>query len=518
MNSNAKKNMHSAATQKGSSLSLRILLPTVLIITIIYLAVSLIGQKVGEELYNRQTIETLNNNLQLAQRALNEGWQNTQGAALRTEGLLREYTSTVLAGRLDFIGFSEQSGVMIFDSYTGKLIQAYPNNDAHLLESDIRNILKETSSQFYVYPLQSGGHALSTYFAPLGLHLIAFNKVSYQQTAGKKSQEILLITVFALTTAMLIITMFAVIYLSITKPLMSMQKKMAYMMKEDQYNNPLNTQEGSYEVQELSKQFNTLISHLHARDQQIQKHTETLEKKVEERTAELKNAQGQLILTERLAAIGEFASSVAHELRNPLSSIKLGVEKISEIEHIEGTNKRRLTLIQKEVARLSEMLSGILSFAAPSPVDIQTLATDTAVQEAIDLSKDMAEMAERKIIYHAEPGNWLAKADSHKLKQILLNVLKNAFEGSPNGSTIDIELKQTPTNVMICIQNEGEHMPKEVMDRLFEPFFTTKSQGTGLGLATTKRLLQEMGGDITLENHNENHILNTITLQKAGEH
>lgn len=501
-------------TQTGSSLALRLLLPTVLIIVIIYLAVDLIGSRISETLYNRQTVETLNNNLQLAQKALNEGWQNTEGAAIRTETLLKEYTTKVLAGRLDFIGFGDQSGVMIVDSYTGQNIQTYPSDALALAPEDVKRIIREQNSQFLVYELQRGGFALSTYFAPLGLHLIAFNKVGYAQTSGKENQKILLISVFALTTIMLMFMMFTVIYLSITNPLTKMRKKMSAMMEEDTYEESLSTTEGSLEIQELSKQFNTLISHIHARDQQIHKHAETLEKTVEKRTSELKNTQKQLVLSERLAAIGEFASSVAHELRNPLSSIKLGVDKISEIENLEGNNKRRLVLIQKEVKRLSEMLSGILAFAAPSAINKTSINLKEFMDDLITLSQDMEEKESRTIQLSQISAKIKITADADKLKQTLINVLKNAFEASPPNSLIDIQVTEKNNNILIQITNEGEPIPKEVQSRLFEPFFTTKSKGTGLGLATTKRLMQEMGGDIALENKDKNHIITILTLQK----
>lgn len=511
-----KKNkiLKSPEPHTGSSLVTRLILPTVLMIAIVYLAVSLIGSQIGKTLYNNQTTETLNNNLQLAQKALTEGWENTQGAALRTENLLKEYTTRVLAGRLDFIGFGEKSGVMVVDSYTGKNIQTYPSNDMALDIVDIQKMLKQTTSEYYVYELNKGGFALSTYFAPLGLHLIAFNKVSYQQTAGKENQQILLISVFAITTIMLIVMMFTVIHLSITKPLRDMQIKMSSMMKKDEYNEQLSTAEGSLEVQELSKQFNTLISHIHIRDQQIHKHAETLEKTVEKRTSELKETQSQLVLTERLAAIGEFASSVAHELRNPLSSIKLGVEKIAEIKGIEGNNKRRLTLIQKEVKRLSEMLSGILAFAAPSAIKMEKIKLHSFLADTVSLTNDMEEKEGRKIHLSKVNKEIYVQADSNKFKQTLINVLKNAFEASPNNSTVDIQVRDKKSKIYIEILNVGKHIPQDVQNRLFEPFFTTKSNGTGLGLATTKRLMQEMNGDIELENKDKSHILTILTLKK----
>lgn len=501
-------------SESGSRLTTRLLLPTILIIVIIYLAVSLIGSQISQSLYNRQTMETLNNNLQFAEKALYEGWRNTEGAALRTENLLKEYTSQVLAGRLDFIGFGEQSGVMVIDSYTGQNIQTYPSNDITLNPKDIQNILKQTTSGNFFYELQKGGLTSSFYFAPLGLHIIAFNKVGFEQTAGKENQQILLVSVFILTTVMLMLMLFLVIYISITRPLREMQKKMAYMTDNDIYNENLNTHEGSLEIQQLSGKFNILIKHIHERDEQIHKHAETLEKTIKQRTSELQKAQKQLVLTERLAAIGEFASSVAHELRNPLSSIKLGVEKISEIKAIEGNNKRRLILIQEEVERLSDMLSGILAFAAPSAIKIENINLKNFIEDTVYLTENMEEKEARQLIIQKINSTLNVKADFNKLKQTLINVLKNAFEASPNHSEVSIHIKEKDDNIFIYITNEGEQIPPEVKTRLFEPFFTTKSRGTGLGLATTKRLMHEMGGDIELNNKDKNHILTTLTLRK----
>lgn len=506
---NHTKNIH------GTSLTARLIWPTLLVIAITLTAVSLFGSRISESLYNRQTLETLKNNLQLTQKALNEAWKNTRGTAMRSDALLEDYTSKVFAGRLDFIGFHEKSGVIIADSYNGKIIKNYPNVDIVLNKSDISKIIKHDNVTYLVTNLADGGFAMSSHFAPLGLHLIAFNKLGFAQTTVKEDERFLLISVFLITALSLVSMMLLVVHISITKPLHKMTLNMDKAITKSNYDSSLDVHDGSKDIQALSMRFNTLISHINMRDKQIHKHAEELERLVEERTKELKTAQNQLVLSERLAAIGEFASSVAHELRNPLSSIKMGVEKISEIKIIEGNDRRRLTLIQNEVDRLSEMLNGILAFAAPSPTEIKEIQLLHFINDIIPILEDISIQENTVLKITPAHNNIEILGDADKLKQTLINVVKNASEASPLNSEINISFSEVNDTVNIIVINKSEPIPKEVEDRLFEPFFTTKSSGTGLGLPTTKRIMNEMNGDIDIKNAAKGTVKTTITLQKA---
>ncbi|MFT7432430.1 MAG: signal transduction histidine kinase [Alphaproteobacteria bacterium] len=500
---------------RGTSLTARLILPTLLVIAITLTAVSLFGSRLSESLYNHQTLETLKNNLQLTQKALNEGWENTRGTAMRSEELLQDYTAQVFAGRLDFIGFQEKSGVIIADSYSGKIVKTYSKHNTSLDKADISRIIKHNNVTYLVTELTLGGFAMSSYFAPLGLHLIAFNKVGFNQTESRAYQRILLISIFLITAALLISMMLIVVHISITRPLRTMKLNMDNAIMRNDYDSHLDVNKGSRDLQELSLRFNTLISHINARDKQIHQHAQDLETLVEERTNELKMAQEQLVLSERLAAIGEFASSVAHELRNPLSSIKMGVEKIAGIKSIEGNNKRRLTLIQSEVDRLSDMLKGILAFAAPSPTEIKPIQLASFMKDITPLLLDIAKEENSFLKIESIKPAIKIKGDVDKLKQTFINVIKNASEASPQKGEIKLSCEEDDAKVEIIIINKGQPIPKEVEGRLFEPFFTTKSSGTGLGLATTKRIMNEMGGDITIQNASKDSIQTTIILQKA---
>lgn len=500
---------------QGSSLTVRLVVPTIFMMAIAFVIVVFVGHRLNETLYNNKSIETLKNNLQLTEKALEEGWKNTRGTALRTEELLYNYTTKIMAGRLDFIGFNEDSGVTIIDSYNNKTIQTYPNNNLALKPSEVTNIVRIKANGYHLNTLEDGGFAVSTYFAPIGLHLVAFNKKSFAQTGTKEQQRIVLIFIFAITAVTLITLMLIIVHLSVTKPLSNIQKKIQAAIKDDRYSELLNTENGSKELQNLTTQFNTLMTHIDERDAQIHAHAEHLEAEVAARTHELKKAQEQLVLTERLAAIGEFASSVAHELRNPLSSIKLGVEKISEIKEIKGNNKRRLTLIENEVSRLSDMLSGILAFAAPTPIEMENVPLNNFIESNESLYQDIAESENIRLRILACREKLNVSADKAKLSQALINIIKNACEAAPANSEIVLKTKKTPQKAFIILENEGEAIPQEVLARLFEPFFTTKTSGTGLGLPTTKRLLNEMGGDIVLTNKENGKIETTITLKIA---
>lgn len=494
-----------------SGLAVRLIAPTAFAVLLTLSLVGGLGYKISEQIYNYQTEQTLTNNLKLSHGALKEGWQNTSGAALRTEKVLRNYTGSIMGGRLDLLGFPENSGVMVIDSYTGVILQTYPHGETPLdleITDSLRKTIKEAVS---IEPLEKGGFVASRAFSPLGVHLIAFNRMGFEQTQTAPLMRITIMSTLGLTLVLIITLMVGLMRYSVIRPLQTMNKNMHDILREGDFHHEVPHHNGAKEIQELTIQFNTLLSFLEERDNALKAHNEKLEDIVEERTQELKNTQEKLVLGERLAAIGEFASSVAHELRNPLSSIKMGVEKIAGLHGIEGNDRRRLELIQKEVDRLSSMLKGILSFAAPSPLQITSSKLAHIMDDLEPIIKGMAE--KDNVLLNIDPIKDVhITADVHKLKQALINCVKNATEAAPQGSEVSVSLDIGSAFAMLHIKNGGEPIPEEAQKRLFEPFFTTKAEGTGLGLPTTKRLLNEMGGDIYVKSDEASGTICTLKL------
>lgn len=203
----------------------------------------------------------------------------------------------------------------------------------------------------------------------------------------------------------------------------------------------------------------------------------------------------QVLRASRLAALGELASGVAHEIRNPLTSVK-GYTQLLDEELPPGDEKHEYTsVIEKEVNRLDRIVQELLAFARPSasyfqPVDLNAVIEETlilidnrAFREHIVLSKDFGQ-------------NIIVEADREQIKQILLNLFLNAIQAIPGQGTIHLSTRRNDNSAFIRIADSGSGISTEHMDNLFNPFFTTKEKGTGLGLAIVHQLVELHHGQI----------------------
>ncbi|MDJ0694115.1 GAF domain-containing sensor histidine kinase [Mastigocoleus sp. MO_188.B34] len=233
--------------------------------------------------------------------------------------------------------------------------------------------------------------------------------------------------------------------------------------------------------------------------QQQRQFNEALEAEVARRTEQLRQAQAKLVEKERLAAIGEFASGIIHEIRNPFTTMKMGLNFFKKLDLSEPAQVR-LCLALEEADRLERLLKEILLYAKPQnleliPIDINQLITNLLVALQI-----MPEAEGRKLEFL--PANSVVKimGDEDKIKQVLINLVRNAYEAINVGDTVklQIEYQTQDQQVYIRIHNGGEAIPAEVLPKLTQPFFSTKSSGTGLGLAIVKRIIEAHNGELSI--------------------
>jgi signal transduction histidine kinase len=221
-----------------------------------------------------------------------------------------------------------------------------------------------------------------------------------------------------------------------------------------------------------------------------------LEDSLRRRTAELESAHAEMLSQARLVTLGQTASMLAHELRNPLASLKLGLSGLGGAEGLAERDRHRLRLVLREVDRLEGLLSGALNVVRPvrfaaEPVHLDRLIDH--VQRLIEpaLAEHGMEL-QRHVCRECPP----TRLDPNQMEQVLLNLLKNAIEASPPGATIGLALMREGDWLQVEITNVGAPIPPEAIARLFEPFYTTKPKGTGLGLAMVKRVIDEHGGQV----------------------
>ncbi|WP_457668341.1 sensor histidine kinase [Thiolapillus sp.] len=239
-----------------------------------------------------------------------------------------------------------------------------------------------------------------------------------------------------------------------------------------------------------------------------------LEQQVAERTRELEQAQERLIDQARLATIGQTASVLAHEMRNPLASIKLALSGVSRSEGLADREKQRVDLVLGEVDRLEGMLSQTLDYVRPVVRDEQPVVLDDLLDKVLGLEEELLSEKKLRLVRSKCPQCPPLRMDREKMQQVLLNLLKNAQEASPDGGEIQVSLEADDKKLVLTITNQGPAPAQEVLDRACDFFFTTKARGTGLGLGLVKRVVEEHGGSVQLGSAS-GKVLVTIVLPTA---
>lgn len=226
---------------------------------------------------------------------------------------------------------------------------------------------------------------------------------------------------------------------------------------------------------------------------------ETLEQEVLARTQELREAQAKLVEQERLAAIGEFAAMIVHEIRNPLTTIIMGV-KYGQKMLLEKSAQARFALSLSEADRLQRLLSEILLYAKPQVLQLEELDINEFIQELLPGLQEMPEAQDRQIEWVPTSSPVRILGDRDKLKQVFINLVRNACEAASTGAVIHWVLHHSaPHQICIRVQNPGEPIPPEVLSQLTKPFYSTKPEGTGLGLAISKRIVNAHQGELLIQ-------------------
>lgn len=226
---------------------------------------------------------------------------------------------------------------------------------------------------------------------------------------------------------------------------------------------------------------------------------------------EVEKIRVELARADYLASLGSVAAAMAHEIRNPLSSIR-GLVELMERD-LPGEEKRKLYFkkIIEETDRLSLLVEDLLNFARPPPTHAQTFSLKAFLSMALDTARRNLKDKEVQIVENLEPDPSVT-ADRDKLALAFTNLLNNAFEAVNPGGTVSLSLKEKPpTTVAVQIANTGSYISEGERTEIFEPFYTTKTKGVGLGLAIAQRVISAHGGEIRVES-NEKGTVFTVEL------
>jgi len=216
----------------------------------------------------------------------------------------------------------------------------------------------------------------------------------------------------------------------------------------------------------------------------------------------MEEANRRLVQHEKLASIGRMAATIAHEIRNPLTSVKLNIQKIAEEESFAETVKAHLDLSLEGIDQIERFIKELLNFTRVQELSLERWQIDQIVDESLKVVRDV--LAQKKIVVEkaCTEGLPAVLADADKLRQVFLNVLRNAHEalgpGGKIGVSCDAVAEGGRTMVRVRITDNGPGIPEKDRPNIFEPFFTTKPSGFGLGLANARKIVEQHNGTIAI--------------------
>jgi two-component system, NtrC family, sensor kinase len=255
------------------------------------------------------------------------------------------------------------------------------------------------------------------------------------------------------------------------------------------------------EIGFLADNFNAMVAELVRAHQELKEWAETLERKVEQRTTELKAMQAHLIQSEKLAGVGKLAAGVAHEINNPLTCVLTNSSLILRDLPPEDPRREDLQSIVDETLRCRKIVKGLLDFARQTKPQKQQLDLNKVVEDVLSLVRNQASFQNISIRTEMDHNLPPIQADADQMRQVVLNIILNAADAMPQGGALRIRscFESKSNQVVLRISDTGPGIPVEIQDKLFEPFFTTKKTGTGLGLAIAYGIMERHKGSLRVE-------------------
>ncbi|WP_334191833.1 sensor histidine kinase [Pararhodobacter sp.] len=262
------------------------------------------------------------------------------------------------------------------------------------------------------------------------------------------------------------------------------------------------------EITQVAAHLDTLLDQVQARDRELRDWAESLEAKVEERTADLREANRRiertterLIMSEKLATVGEITASVAHEINNPVAVIQGNLDLARSILG-EGAApvREEFRLIDDQVYRISVIVSKLLQFARPEDYSgARTLiAPADVVRDCLVLTRRQLDAAGIRVETQFDSAGQVSMSRT-ELQQVIVNLVLNAVHAMPEGGVLSVGTEARGDQLVVSLADTGTGIPPEILSRVFDPFFTTKqAQGTGLGLSISQQLVGQVGGQISV--------------------
>ncbi len=218
----------------------------------------------------------------------------------------------------------------------------------------------------------------------------------------------------------------------------------------------------------------------------------------------IRELEQKIIVSEKFAALGRLSAGVAHEIRNPLNSIRGFIQYFQKKLSMEPEDYRYTELMLTEVDRLNRVISKLLAYSKPREPRLTIRSAEEIVDHCVRVvEREALEAGVDIVVTTTEKDLPLVLVDSDQMTQVFLNILINAIEATQKGGKVTVRLlTDTHGRLQVVTEDTGEGIPRENIDKLFDPFFSTKKKGTGLGLAIVKSIIEGHGGEIEVESDN----------------
>ncbi|RKU27956.1 hypothetical protein C6497_10255 [Candidatus Poribacteria bacterium] len=216
-------------------------------------------------------------------------------------------------------------------------------------------------------------------------------------------------------------------------------------------------------------------------------------------TQDLKQSRDKLIQAERLATAGKMSASFAHEIRNPLSSMRMLSQMLIKKPDVTPEQQQSLEYILEEIERIDNIVKGLMDFARPSTLNLQEQPLVPVLKSVLALMDANLEHHQINLVSDFSLELTDFQFDADKIKQAFMNVVLNGMEAMPEGGTLTVSTFKQENTVCLKVMDTGIGISEKDIEHLFEPFFTRKDKGTGLGLANVKRILEEHDGNIEID-------------------
>ena len=255
------------------------------------------------------------------------------------------------------------------------------------------------------------------------------------------------------------------------------------------------------EVHYLREYSGRLVNRLEEKIAELTALNRDLEARVEERSSQLEELQEHLVQTEKLAAVGRLAASVAHEINNPLQAMENFLGVLWREIRPENPHREYIGLLQESVQRISRIVLQLLEMHRAKPTLDDEVDLNEVVEKTLVLLKNQLAQHRIRVECRLSPGLPRIKGSGPQLQQVVLNLILNAQDAMTNGGKLQIETGQQNGSVSVFFKDDGSGIEPEIQKQIFEPFFTTKMEGhgTGLGLPVSYGIVKTHGGTIQVE-------------------